>query len=183
MEGTFIALRPFQYGPKFPEHMLDMHQVFEMKNETNDEALLRLKFAAPLPPKSRLSECGRCGAKFTDEFGLNRHGRIRHTVPRGPKIVDDVLPPIDLDDPNALLERALRLQRDLKNMIPADGVMAPNPEAEVDAEVAREEKLVDEMHPIAWDKTAAAVKADDVKVPEVTTSPAPAAPSGRRGRA
>lgn len=170
MDGNFVALRPFQYGPDPALHLLDMHQVFEMRNEINDEALLRLKFAMPLAPNTKVVECGRCGKRFTDSFGLNRHGMIRHTERRGPNIIDDPLGKIDLDDPNALMERAERLRREMRHIIPADGINAPNPDAEVDQAAAADDRLINEMHPVAWEKTAAAVKADDVKVPDVSTS-------------
>lgn len=180
MEGTYFACRPIQYGPRFPEDMLDLHQVFDLRHEPNDETLVRLKYVASLSPKARTVQCGKCGARFLDEFGLNHHGRVRHAdQPRGPRIVDDTLPKIDLNDPAQLEARAARLREDLKHMIPADGLMAPNPETEVEQAAAEEAKLLDEMHPIDFTKTAANQKGNDTApVPEVHTR---AARRGRRG--
>lgn len=169
MQGSFVALRPMQYGRDAVANLVDMHQVFEMRDEVNDETLLRLRYAMPLAKDSPISACGLCGAKFTSDFGLNRHGKLRHTERRGPVIKDDDLGPIDLDDPEALLARAERLRRDMKHTFLADGINAPSPEAEVSAEERADEKVINEMSPIAWDKTKAAVKANDVKVPEIVT--------------
>lgn len=185
MEGTFFACRPLQYGPSFPADMIDLHQVFEMRNEQNDEQLLRLRFVAPLPPKAPLVVCGPCGKKFTSEFALNRHGKLRHEAPRAPQVKDDTLGRIDTNDPDQLLARAQRLQREMQTTQLADGMVAPNPDADAEVAARAEEKLIDEISPIAWDKTQAALKADDVKVPEVTsptrkTSKRPAASKGRK---
>lgn len=179
MEGTCVALRPIQYGPSFPADMVDLHQVFEMRNEQNDEALLRLRFVAPLAPKTPLVQCGRCGKKFTDGFSLNRHGQLRHEPQREPQIVDDHLGKIDTDDPSQLEARARQLQREMRTMVPADGMHAPNPEAEA---MSAEDKLLNEVGPIDWTKTKAAVQANDVKVPEVSTAPAKPRARKRAGK-
>lgn len=182
MEGTFVACRPLQYGPRFPEDMLDLHQVFQMRNEQNDEALVRLRYVASVSPKAPVVQCGRCPAKFTSEFGLNRHGKLRHEAQRGPRVIDDTLGKIDTDDPNQIIAKAERLQRELKTMQAAGTPFIPNPDAEVDEASAAEAKLLDEISPIAWDKTKAAMKADDVKVPEVSSAPAAPARQVRRKR-
>lgn len=184
MEGTYFACRPLQYGPRFPEDMLDLHQVFDLRHEPNDETLVRLKYVASLSPKARTVQCGKCGARFTDEFGLNRHGAIRHTEQRGPKIVDDTLPKIDLNDPAQLEARAAQLRRELKHMIPVDGLTVPNPEAEIEKAAAEEAELLDEMHPIDFTKTAANQKGNDTApVPEVNTRPVRRGRRGGRRRA
>lgn len=170
MEGTFVALRPMQYGPSFPADMLDLHQVFEMRHEQNDEMLLRLKYVAPVEPRARLLQCGECGRKFTSDLGRTRHGRIRHEPQHGPKIVDDNLGPIDLDDPAQLEERAARLRRDMKDIVQAGTMQVPNLDPEDEA-AAAENKLLQDIAPVPWEKTAAAVKAGDAKVPEIVTAP------------
>lgn len=185
MEGTYYACRPFQYGPDFPADMIDLHQVFEMRNEQNDEALLRLRYAAPLAPKVRLHQCGPCGKKFFSEMALTRHGMIRHSERESaaPKVVDDSLPPIDTNDPAQLIARARLLRKQLKDQVLADGFVAPNPDAEADQRLREEEKLLNEIAPIPWDKTKAAVAADDVKVPNVKTSVRRRAKPRKRRRA
>lgn len=176
MEGKVVALRPLQYGPKFPEDMVDFHQVFMLNNQQNDEALLRLRYVGKLEKGTRLCDCGKCGKQFTDEFALNRHGQLRHQPRQEPVIKDDHLGKIDTNDPDALEARARQLRRELQHTHLADGMEAPNPEAEAAKAAAEEERFLDEASPIAWDKTKAATKADDVKVPEVGTK----APKQRR---
>lgn len=183
MEGTYFACRPLQYGPSFPADMIDLHQVFELRNEQNDEALIRLRFVASLPKGAKLVECGKCGRRFTEEFALNRHGKLRHEAPKGPQVVDDHLGKIDLDDPGALQTRANQLQREMQTAQLADGYMTPNPDAAAEQAAQAEEKLLDEISPIAWDKTQAALKADDVKDVHVSTTRSKAKRAAPKGRA
>jgi len=173
-----VALRPLQYGPRFPEDMVDFHQVFQLRNEQNDEALLRLKYVGMLGKGVRLCDCGKCGKQFTDEFALTRHGKLRHEAKPGPTIADDHLGKIDTNDPQALEARARQLRRELQHTHLADGQQAPNPDAEAEKAAAEETKFLNEVSPIAWDKTKAATKADDVKVPDVATTKRP--PKQRR---
>lgn len=177
MEGTFVAQRPFQYGPDPEADQLDFHQVFEMRHEKNDEVLARLRYVVPLAAKARTVSCGLCGRKFTEDFALARHGQQRHSPRHLPTIKDDDLGPIDLNDPGALIARARRLEAEMKTTMPVDGMMVPSPDAELDRESAAEEKFLNDASPLDLTKTKAALKANDVKVPDISTRRAARKPS------
>ena len=55
---------------------MDVGQVTELKNQPNDEKMVRLGLLRPV--EGDTVQCGRCGAEFIDAGYLNRHGKARH---------------------------------------------------------------------------------------------------------
>ena len=72
-----FASRPFEYGPV----ALDPGQVTEFKTGAgfqNSYRLLDLGYLRKVEGGASLTQCRKCGAKFTTDALLGMHGRKRH---------------------------------------------------------------------------------------------------------
>lgn len=155
-ELFFVRRGPMQYGPKAPEDVLDLDQIFSLKGMANDESLVRLGFVAAVSPRARIVQCGQCGTKFISDHGLSKHGRRVHDRSTGDVVADAV---------RASNDRILRdLQRPQQVADVTEQVNASE-----DIEERRETAQLDSERPINWHKTKAAQKAGDAPIPEVRT--------------
>lgn len=129
----YWATRPMGYGGLD----LDRGQVFRLKGMRNDSLLVSLDYCQPVRTRDRYP-CRACGSEFTDLGALEGHGRRRHESKRvGPP------PPMRMPEETVLAYQA-RLDQ-----------WAIEAGAATDAQIDREDKLVDEMHPLNLENTAA----------------------------
>lgn len=153
----YVRRGPIQYGPKAPEDVMDLDQVFDLKGLANDESLVRLGYFAAVSPRARVIRCGQCGTRFISDHGLQKHGRRVHERSTGDVVEDAV---------RASNEKILRdLQRPGEVADVTDTVNAREDMVE-----RRETRDLDSERPINWHKTKAAQKAGDAPVPEIRTS-------------
>jgi len=180
-DQPYRAKRPFEY-----DGQLDMDQVFHLKGAINDERLVRLNFCDVVPKGTRVVQCGKCGAKFTTEFGLNMHGKKRHSDrPRGPDIQDAPL------NPRPVSPAEIQAQLNGNTFLSAAELAQMGgtpPEENDDAELKR--ALLDPDRAIRMDRTRASMESGEgvyelqgsgagstfVEEPEVGSEEAPETP-------
>lgn len=170
MEAQYYVRRgpTLQYGPKVPEDILDMDQVFSLRGEKNDERLVRLGFVAVVSPRAVVVQCGQCGAKFINEGALEQHGRRRHDAKRN---TDEVVS-------EAVRASNAQIVRDLeqKAVVDVTGTVGESEDRKIDRVVNR----MDAERPILWENTEAAKRAGDAPVVEVSTAPAKSTKARKR---
>lgn len=171
-EKDYRARRPFQY-----DEQLDTDQVFRLKGGVNDERLVRLNFCDVVPDGIRVVQCGKCGAKFVNDFALDMHGKKRHERKANPMISDAPLPRVSPED----------IQRMLKNntfLSEAElQAMGGIPQAPEDVEDPAERRMLAEPErQIRMDRTAATLGTGADAYEVQTETPAPAPETTRRGR-
>jgi len=150
--ALYAARRPFQYGDRIPEDVLDLDQVTQLRGMGNDERLVRLGYLSLVSEGISIVKCGYCGAGFTTDYALNNHGKRRHSKSEQ-DLIKDASPISDE-----------QIQRKLES-----GRLGVGHEDE-----SASVKMADEIstqRPLYMDKTEASVKSGDVKPPEISTKP------------
>lgn len=141
-QSKYYVRRPVQmtYGP----YLLDEGLIIpKLLNVGKEEAMIRLGYIEEYSSKESI-ECGECGNKFTNMQSRDRHYKKRHGVRRGPKIVN-------IEDLSEEQRQALKEEAASWETAPQQ-FMVGDPE---DAEVAAEERRLEQVAPLHMDKTKA----------------------------
>lgn len=167
----YVRRGPMQYGPRTPEDVLDIDQVFSLRGERNDERLVRQGHVAQLSPNAKVAQCGQCGRRFISDASLEAHGIRWHGRKPTEEVVRDAVRASDA-----------QVQREMASATRA-GVSMDVTDAvggEEDKAIARREKRLDEERPIFFDKTEASLRENTAG--EVTTDPVAKAAAPKKAR-
>lgn len=129
----YFARRPFGYAGKD----LDREQLVKLTGQRNDAKLVDLKYLALAPDGTRPYPCRVCGAEFLSQASRDAHGQRRHE----PKPVPRMDPQYDGESEQEFEERRAAFLADVAAL--------------EDAEIDREERMLDEVAPIDLTKSAA----------------------------
>lgn len=158
-EGSLVDVQLFSIRRQFAGNATygdmpgDYGAVFKLLNMGKDDKLIRQGWIQkieedPFYDGKTTYECGKCGMKFSHMDAREAHGRKRHSPKRGPTIIDgtESLTPKQKAD--------LLAGVDQYETSPGD-FYVPDPE---DQQMLAEERKMDAIAPIHWDKTESARK-------------------------